>query len=102
MIVILWIFFSVLVATFANNRGRDWLRWLFVALILSPLIGVLLVAILDPIRSEADQRLVDKGTHRKCPACAEMVLAEARKCKHCGTDLEPVVSTTDESGGAKR
>lgn len=24
------------------------------------------------------------GTHIKCPDCAELVLADARKCKHCG------------------
>ena len=28
--------------------------------------------------------------HRKCPQCAEVVLKEARKCKHCQAELEPV------------
>lgn len=27
------------------------------------------------------------GTHIKCPDCAELVLADARKCKHCGCAL---------------
>lgn len=27
--------------------------------------------------------------HRKCPECAEVVLKEARKCKHCQAELEP-------------
>jgi hypothetical protein len=26
---------------------------------------------------------------KKCPACAELILAEARKCKHCG-EMQPV------------
>jgi hypothetical protein len=26
---------------------------------------------------------------RQCPWCAEMILAEARVCKHCGRDVEP-------------
>jgi RNA polymerase subunit RPABC4/transcription elongation factor Spt4 len=26
---------------------------------------------------------------KKCPACAELVKAEARKCKHCGEALTP-------------
>ena len=29
------------------------------------------------------------GRTRKCPACAEEVMAEARKCKHCGEGLLP-------------
>lgn len=28
-------------------------------------------------------------THVKCPDCRELVLKEARKCKHCGTGLVP-------------
>src|SRR4051812_48942770 len=28
-------------------------------------------------------------THVKCPDCAELVLAEARVCKHCGCKLVP-------------
>jgi hypothetical protein len=29
-------------------------------------------------------------THRRCPACAEPVLREAVKCKHCGEALVPL------------
>lgn len=29
-------------------------------------------------------------THRRCPACAEPVLREAVKCKHCGEPLTPL------------
>jgi len=39
--------------------------------------------------------IVSKGntpnpdTHVKCPDCRELVLKEARKCKHCGCNLIP-------------
>ena len=31
----------------------------------------------------------DPRTHVKCPECRELVLRDARKCKHCGTALIP-------------
>ncbi len=32
---------------------------------------------------------IDEDTHVKCPDCRELVLKDARKCKHCGTALVP-------------
>jgi len=34
--------------------------------------------------------LATEGNLKKCPYCAEMVSAEAVKCKHCGESLDPV------------
>ncbi len=34
----------------------------------------------------------DVGNRRKCPACAEWIAAEARKCKHCGESVQPVAA----------
>lgn len=28
-------------------------------------------------------------THVRCPDCRELILKDARKCKHCGTSLVP-------------
>lgn len=36
-------------------------------------------------------------THRKCPFCAEQILFEAVKCKHCGSDLGPEASDSPAS-----
>ena len=27
---------------------------------------------------------------RECPKCAELIKKKAKKCKHCGTDVEPI------------
>lgn len=39
-------------------------------------------------------------TTKKCPFCAEVILVEARKCKHCGELLDPVLRAKSESGVA--
>lgn len=40
-----------------------------------------------------DQVATEEGSFRgkrKCPFCAESVRAEASKCKHCGSVIEPI------------
>jgi hypothetical protein len=43
---------------------------------------------------------------RKCPECAEQILADARKCRYCGSVVEPLgatrASTTDEDWERQR
>jgi len=33
---------------------------------------------------------------KKCPACAELILAEAKKCKHCGEILDLQMRDIDQ------
>lgn len=43
----------------------------------------------SPEGRRLSEELVDVETHVKCPDCRELVLKDARKCKHCGTALVP-------------
>ena len=38
-------------------------------------------------------------THVKCPDCAELVLKEARVCKHCVCKLVPTVTAPPKTAG---
>lgn len=86
-LVIGWLVFSVLVALLAVRRGRSGVGWLFVAALLSPLIGVLMLLVL-PNKAEVGATPTPES-HVRCPDCRELVLRDARKCKHCGCTLVP-------------
>lgn len=48
------------------------------------LIGLVLDFVLRVINKKPNSE-----THVKCPDCRELVLCDARKCKHCGCNLIP-------------
>ena len=81
----------------AAKRGNGWIEFVLWMAALVP--GV----IYSIWRRSGDKRVCRKcrsptiiaasdGTHVRCPDCAELVLSEARKCKHCGCTLTPARS----------
>lgn len=91
MIVVLllfWILFCVLVGSFAAHKGRSFAGFFILTVLSSPLIGFIVALC---VRSR--DQLVAGGEQvegaKKCPFCAEVVRAEAIKCKHCGSELPP-------------
>jgi len=81
--VILWIVCGIGAAAIASSKGRSVFGWLIGGFLLGP-IGLLIVGLMG-------KPAPDESTLRKCPHCAEMILKEAKVCKHCGRDVEPIV-----------
>lgn len=82
-----WFVFAIGVGVIASSRGRDGFGWFCLAMLISPLIAVVIVALIPSLK--AAPGAPTPRTHVKCPDCAELVLAEARVCKHCGCRLVP-------------
>lgn len=92
--LIVWIALCCAVGYWAHTKGRFAFGWGMVSLMLSPLVGGLIVALLPKAgkaalpRDESGQPITSE-THVRCPECREVVRRDARKCKHCGSALNP-------------
>lgn len=95
---LLWIILAIVIGVIAGARGRSGFGWFLISVLLSPLIGLILVALLPSLKDRPTP-----ATHVKCPDCAELVRNEARVCKHCGcrlvsqVDAKPAASATLET-----
>ena len=83
---LLWVGFAVVVAVFAARQGRSGFGWFVLAVLISPLLAGLLCLALGSKHAPVGPT---PETHVKCPDCRELVLCDARRCKHCGCGLIP-------------
>lgn len=44
-----------------------------------------------------NEKFENTPEERECPFCAELIKSKAIKCKHCGSEVEPLQSTIQES-----
>jgi RNA polymerase subunit RPABC4/transcription elongation factor Spt4 len=91
---IFWFGLCVAVAILASKRGRSGFGWFLFSFFLSPLLGLIFVLILDKKNGGDSQEVsAPANTLRNCPECKELIRKDARKCKHCGSVVEPLVDS---------
>ena len=91
-ILVLWFVLAVVVAIVAETRGRIAPGWFILSAVLSPVISFALLLALPKVGKaarvkDAEGNAITEETHTRCPDCKELVRIDARKCKHCGSDL---------------
>ena len=80
----------------AEQKGRKYSTYFWLAFCLSFLVGILVVLALPPLEKKPiaineDIQIFDGERLIKCPFCAEWVKQEAKVCKHCGRDIHEQV-----------
>jgi hypothetical protein len=87
--LILWLGLAVASGVIASSKGRSGLGYFILGLLL-PLIGVIIaIGVSSRVAPAPPQSSAPRRNEKKCPACAELILREAKKCKHCGEVLSP-------------
>ena len=82
VIMIVALLLGLVAALIARSKGKELMGWWLYGTMLS-LIAIPHALILKKDQSRIDERALASGM-KKCPDCAELVRAEAAKCKHCG------------------
>lgn len=79
----IWIIFSFIGGAIAHRKGNKFLSAFVVSLLLSPLIGIIVALAMAKNDAALEERKVKSGTHKRCPACRELIRRDARVCRFC-------------------
>ena len=76
-------------AFIAQSKGRSFGGWWLYGFLLF-IIAIIHVLFVKPRNTVGTVASDSIGLMRDCPYCAEPVKYQATKCKHCGSEIEPI------------
>jgi hypothetical protein len=82
LFVLLWFVLAITTGGAARSRGRSGLGWFLLALVISPLLALLVLAAAGTKTTQQD------GPTKTCQFCQSKVHADALVCPHCQRDID--------------
>jgi hypothetical protein len=98
--ILVAILIGLIPAAVAASKGRNFMAWWFYGAAMW-IVAMPWSLMLKPDRRAIEARELSGGDTRKCPHCAEIIKAEAKVCRFCGRDVEPIASATAHSAAPR-
>lgn len=76
-------------AFIAQSKGRSFGGWWLYGFLLF-IVAIIHVLFVPSLNSSGPAVTDSQGPMRDCPYCAESVKYQATKCKHCGSEIDPM------------
>ncbi|MGP1440908.1 MAG: hypothetical protein ACTTJ3_09260 [Treponema sp.] len=83
---IIWVFLCALTAVIAERKGHKALRYCFLSMFLTPLVGLIVVA------------CISNRNKKECPFCCKSIDIYASVCGYCGKELKKKNPTDSKRG----